>query len=152
MKWTISVSSSLDEVLAFLTNERGFYALEDLKSVQYRFLKSTDWQAEVHTLGGFRQNESLKALFFPAREFIGRWDEPPVTTSMSGVTILMQFAACWISMSFFVKKGTCLTRPCYVLSVCSNPPSSSGTTSINWKEQQTGRCRLNMFNRYARRL
>lgn len=76
MKWTISVSSSLNEVLAFLANEREVYALEDLKNGQYRFSKTTAWQPGFHTLGDFRQIEPLKTLFFPAREFIGKWKDP----------------------------------------------------------------------------
>ena len=75
MKWTISVSSSLDEVLAFLANEREVYALEDLKNGHYGLSKTTSWEPGKHTLGAFRQIEPLKALFFPAREFIGRWKD-----------------------------------------------------------------------------
>jgi len=73
VKWAISVSSSLDEVLALFANEREVYALEDLKNGHYSLSKSTAWQPEHHTLGDFRQIEPLKALFFPAREFIGKW-------------------------------------------------------------------------------
>jgi formate hydrogenlyase subunit 6/NADH:ubiquinone oxidoreductase subunit I len=75
VKWTISVSNSLDDLLAFLSNERDVYALEELENHQYRFSKSKAWQPENHTLGDFRQIEPLKALFFPAREFIGTWND-----------------------------------------------------------------------------
>ncbi|MGB5489059.1 MAG: 4Fe-4S dicluster domain-containing protein [Lysobacterales bacterium] len=75
MKWTISVSSSLDEVLAFLANERETYALKDLENGHYSLSKTTSWQPGKHTLGDFRQIEPLKALFFPAREFIGKWKD-----------------------------------------------------------------------------
>lgn len=75
MKWTISVSNSLDEVLAFLASERDVYALKELENHQYRFSKSSNWQKGDHTLGDFRQIEPLKALFFPAREFIGKWKD-----------------------------------------------------------------------------
>lgn len=74
MKWTISVSNSLDELLAFLANERDVYALRELENRQYRYSKSTAWQPGFHTLGDYRQIEPLKALFFPAREFIGKWN------------------------------------------------------------------------------
>lgn len=75
MKWTISVSNSLDEVLAFLASERDIYALQEQENRQYSFSKSTAWQPGYHTLGDFRQIEPLKALFFPAREFIGKWKD-----------------------------------------------------------------------------
>lgn len=75
MMWTISVSSSLDEFLSFLANERDVYALEDLENGQYRLAKSTGWQPGIHTLGKFRQIEPLKTLFFPTREFIGKWND-----------------------------------------------------------------------------
>ena len=76
MKWTIGVSSSLDEVLALLSNGRDVYALESLENGTYRFVKTASWQPGKHTLGNFRQTEPLKALFFPAREFIGSWKVP----------------------------------------------------------------------------
>lgn len=76
MNWTISVSSSLDEVLALIANERQVYALKDLENGHYQFSKSSEWRPGYHTLGDFRQIEPLKALFFPAREFIGRWHDP----------------------------------------------------------------------------
>jgi formate hydrogenlyase subunit 6/NADH:ubiquinone oxidoreductase subunit I len=78
VKWTISVSNSLDEVLAFLANERDVYALKELENHQYHFSKSTNWQPGDHTLGDYRQIEPLKALFFPAREFLGKWKDRTV--------------------------------------------------------------------------
>jgi len=82
MKWTISVSSCLDETLAFLANDRKVYALESSGNGQYRFSQTTTWQPGHHTLGDFRQTEPLKALFFPAREFLGRWKEASVREPM----------------------------------------------------------------------
>ncbi|MBT8075059.1 MAG: 4Fe-4S dicluster domain-containing protein [Gammaproteobacteria bacterium] len=76
VKWTIRVSSSLDEVMASLAGERETYALQDLKNGHYQFAKSSTWQPGFHTLGDYRQTEPLKALFFPAREFIGKWKDP----------------------------------------------------------------------------
>ena len=76
MNWTISVSSSLDEVLALFANEREVYAHKDLKNGHYQFSKSYDWKPGLHTLGDFRQTETLKALVFSARKFIGKWKDP----------------------------------------------------------------------------
>ena len=82
MKWTICVSSELDEVLAFLGNGREVHALERLNDGTYHFSRATAWQPGHHTLGHFRQTEPLKALFFPAREFIGRWNDSSVREPM----------------------------------------------------------------------
>jgi ferredoxin len=76
MKWTISGSSSLDATLASLANGREVFALESLENGTFSFSKATSWQAGRHTLGTVRQTEPLKALFFPAREFIGKWNDP----------------------------------------------------------------------------
>ena len=76
MKWTISGSSHLDEVLKFLAEDRQVFALERLENGTYRLAQASAWQPGQHTLGEYRQTEPLKALFFPAREFIGRWGEP----------------------------------------------------------------------------
>jgi len=82
MQWTISGSSGLDEVLAFLANGREIYALENLENGTYRLSQTLAWQPGFHTLGDYRQTEPLKALFFPAREFIGRWKDPVARQSM----------------------------------------------------------------------
>ena len=76
MKWTISGSSDLDEILIFLANGRQTYALSGLENSAYRLQQAESWRPGQHTLGDYRQTEPLKALFFPAREFIGRWGEP----------------------------------------------------------------------------
>ena len=73
MKWTISGSSDLDQILVFLADGREVYAMESLEDGSYRLAQADTWRAGQHTLGDFRQTEPLKALFFPAREFIGRW-------------------------------------------------------------------------------
>jgi len=75
VNWTIKVSSSLDQVLALLAKDREIYALEDAGNGQYKLSKTPEWQPGQHTLGNYRQIEPLKALFFPAREFIGKWKE-----------------------------------------------------------------------------
>ena len=54
MKWTIGVSSDLDEVLTFLANDREVYALKSLENGSYCFSRSKTWQPEQHTLGDFR--------------------------------------------------------------------------------------------------
>jgi len=76
MKWTIGVSGSLDEFLAILAKGLQVYALETLDNGSYRLSQANAWQSGRHTLGAFRQTEPLKTLFFPAREFIGRWKDP----------------------------------------------------------------------------
>jgi formate hydrogenlyase subunit 6/NADH:ubiquinone oxidoreductase subunit I len=75
MKWTISGSSNLDELLAFLADGRQTFALESLENGTYRLAQADTWQPGLHTMGEYRQTEPLKALFFPAREFIGRWGD-----------------------------------------------------------------------------
>lgn len=75
MKWTISGSSDLDELLAFLANGRQTFALESLDNGAYQLVQTAAWQPGRHTLGEYRQTEPLKALFFPAREYIGRWGD-----------------------------------------------------------------------------
>jgi len=75
MKWTISGSSSLDEILAFLASDREVYAMQGLENGTYCPAKADAWQPGLHTLGEYRQTEPLKALFFPAREYIGQWGE-----------------------------------------------------------------------------
>jgi ferredoxin len=82
MKWTIGVSSSLDEVLTFLANGLQVFALERLENGSYCLSQASAWQPGRHTLGDFRQTEPLKALFFPAREFIGRWKHPSAREPM----------------------------------------------------------------------
>jgi len=82
MKWTIGVSNSLDEVLAFLASGREVYALESLENGGYRLSHSVKWESGLHTLGDYRQTEPLKAIFFPAREFIGRWKDPTAREPM----------------------------------------------------------------------
>lgn len=76
MKWTISGSSNLDEFLGFLSDGRQTFALERSGNDAYRLAQADTWQPGLHTLGAHRQTEPLKALFFPAREFVGRWGEP----------------------------------------------------------------------------
>ncbi len=75
MSWTLADRYSLDDVLAVLGQGREVYALETLADGRYKLSKDTAWQAGRRTLGAFRQTEPLKALFFPPREFIGRWKE-----------------------------------------------------------------------------
>jgi sulfhydrogenase subunit beta (sulfur reductase) len=82
MKWTIGGSGSLDEVLASLANDREVYALESLENGNYRFSHSAQWQPGHHTLGAYRQTEPLKVLFFPPREFIGKWKDPSAREPM----------------------------------------------------------------------
>jgi len=82
MTWTIGVSSSLDEILTFLARDRQVFALEGPVNGNYHLSKATEWQPGIHTLGEFRPVEPLKALFFPAREFIGKWKDPSLREPM----------------------------------------------------------------------
>ena len=82
VKWTIRVSSCLNEVLSALASDREVYALEGVEHGRYRFSRATQWEPDRHTLGDFRQTEPLKALFFPAREFIGKWGQPSAREPM----------------------------------------------------------------------
>lgn len=75
MSWTLADRCNLDDVLAVLAQGREVYALEMQADNRYRLSKDTAWHAARHTLGAFRQTEPLKALFFPPREFIGRWKD-----------------------------------------------------------------------------
>ncbi len=75
MKWTIRDTHGLDDVLIALSKGREVYALEKAKNGSFRLSNATNWQTGRHTLGPYRQTEPLKALFFPAREFIGRWKD-----------------------------------------------------------------------------
>jgi ferredoxin len=84
MKWTLVDSAGLDDVLTSLALGREIYALERLKNDSYGLSQTTNWQPGRHTLGAFRQIEPLKAIFFPAREFIGRWQGPVVREPMPG--------------------------------------------------------------------
>ena len=82
MKWTLVVSNGLDDVLTSLADGRDVYALERLESGNYKLRQTSSWQPEQHTLGAFRPTEPLKALFFPAREFIGTWQKLSVREPM----------------------------------------------------------------------
>jgi ferredoxin len=77
MKWTLVDSHGLDDVLTILASGREVYALEELPSGGYALKHSASWQPGRHTLGAFRPTEPLKALFFPAREFVGKWRDQP---------------------------------------------------------------------------
>ncbi len=82
MQWTLTAEHSLEEFLAALAEGRDVYALREQPDGRYRLSKDSCWQAGRHTLGAFRQTEPLKALFFPAREFIGRWRDEPARQPM----------------------------------------------------------------------
>jgi len=75
MKWTLADAHGLDDVLIDLSNGREVYALEGRENGSYSLSKAANWQTGFHTLGAYRQTEPLKALFFPAREFLGRWGD-----------------------------------------------------------------------------
>ena len=82
MKWTPRDARGLDNVLIALSNGREVYAPAKGESGSFRLSKSDEWRTGYHTLGDFRQTEPLKALFFPAREFIGRWKDTALKAPM----------------------------------------------------------------------
>jgi len=75
MKWTLLDAYGLDDVLLALSKGREVYAQEGHEKGSSRLSKSTKWQTGFHTLGSFRPTEPLKSLFFPAREFVGHWND-----------------------------------------------------------------------------
>jgi formate hydrogenlyase subunit 6/NADH:ubiquinone oxidoreductase subunit I len=81
MKWTLVDSSGLEDVLVSLAKGRDVFALESLENGSYSLRQTSAWDSERHTLGAYRQTDPLKALFFPAREFIGRWPGSPARVS-----------------------------------------------------------------------
>jgi formate hydrogenlyase subunit 6/NADH:ubiquinone oxidoreductase subunit I len=83
MKWTLVDSSGLEDVLVALAEGRDVFALKSLDNGSYSLTQTSAWDSERHTLGAFRQTEPLKALFFPAREFIGRWPGSPAADSLA---------------------------------------------------------------------
>jgi len=76
MKWTLVDASGLDDILVSLAVGRDVFALQSQGNGSYSLRQTPAWDSERHTLGAYRQTEPLKALFFPAREFIGRWKNP----------------------------------------------------------------------------
>jgi len=75
MKWTLLDAYGLNDVLVALSKGREVYAQEGHAKGRSRLSKSTNWQTGFHTLGTCRPTEPLKSLFFPAREFVGRWND-----------------------------------------------------------------------------
>ena len=73
MKWTPRDARGLDDVLIALSDGREVYAPSRGDNGSYKLSRSDAWRTGFHTLADYRSTEPLKALFFPAREFIGRW-------------------------------------------------------------------------------
>jgi formate hydrogenlyase subunit 6/NADH:ubiquinone oxidoreductase subunit I len=73
MKWTLADAHGLDDVLIALSKGREVYAPERAQNGSFKLSKAENWLTGSHTLGTYRPTEPLKSLFFPAREFIGRW-------------------------------------------------------------------------------
>jgi len=82
MKWTLVDASGLDDVLVSLAEGRDVFALQSQDSGSYSLTKTSAWDSECLTLGAYRQTEPLKSIFFPAREFIGRWRSPGQADSL----------------------------------------------------------------------
>ncbi|NNK32002.1 MAG: 4Fe-4S dicluster domain-containing protein [Xanthomonadales bacterium] len=75
MKWTLADAHGLDDVLIALSEGREVYAPAGAHNGSLKLSRAENWRTGFHTLGNFRTTEPLKALFFPAREFIGRWGD-----------------------------------------------------------------------------
>lgn len=82
MKWTICDAHGLDDVLNALSAGREVYAPSGAGNGNLKLSRGDNWQTGFHTLGSYRTTEPLKALFFPAREFVGRWDGVAVRAPM----------------------------------------------------------------------
>ena len=82
MKWTPRDARGLDDVLIALSNGREVYAPVKGENGSFKLSRSDGWRTGYHTLGDFRQTEPLKTLFFPAREFIGRWNDVSLRAPM----------------------------------------------------------------------
>jgi len=82
MKWTPIDAHGLNDVLVALSLGREVYAQEGLENGSFKLSKADKWQTGFHTLGDYRPTEPLKSLFFPAREFIGRWKDDAVREAM----------------------------------------------------------------------
>ena len=82
MKWTLLDAYGLKDVFLALSDGREVYAQEGHENGSFKLSKATKWQADFHTLGSYRSTEPLKSLFFPAREFIGRWKDNTVREPM----------------------------------------------------------------------
>ncbi len=75
MKWTLADAHGLDDVLITLSEGREVYAPAGANNGSFKLSRAETWQGGVLTLGNVRPTEPLKALFFPAREFVGSWGD-----------------------------------------------------------------------------
>ena len=73
MKWTLADAHGLDDVLIALSKGREVYAPAGATNGSFRLHRADKWLVGYHTLGTYRTTEPLKSLFFPPREYIGRW-------------------------------------------------------------------------------
>ena len=76
MQWAIADHSSLDNVLAAISENKSVYALIEEDEGVYRLDPAVAWNPERHTLGAYRQVEPVKSLLFRPREHLGTWNEP----------------------------------------------------------------------------
>ncbi|MEE4294295.1 MAG: 4Fe-4S dicluster domain-containing protein [Xanthomonadales bacterium] len=82
MHWTLRDGCGLDDVLIQLAKGRDVFAPVEGENGNYSLSKSDGWRRGVNTLAPYRQTEPLKALFFPAREYIGRWKDVSLRSPM----------------------------------------------------------------------
>ena len=68
---TIAEGRTIDEFLAALSVGRELFGLQAGEGGQYHLVRAEGWDGKKLTLGGYRQIEPLKSIFFPPREFLG---------------------------------------------------------------------------------
>ena len=74
MKWTPAGSHGSEVILKPLARERVFDALDKLQDSGHGPTQASIWPVNHHTPGAYHRFEPLKALFFPAREHIGSYN------------------------------------------------------------------------------
>ena len=75
MKWTLADAHGLDDVLIALSKGREVYAPAGATNGSLKLHRADQWLVGYHTLGTYRTTEPLKSLFFPPREYVGRWGD-----------------------------------------------------------------------------
>ena len=71
-QFTIAEGHTIDDFLVALCRDREVFALKAGEEGNYHLTRGEAWDGEGMTLGGYRQVEPLKSIFFPPREFFGR--------------------------------------------------------------------------------
>ena len=67
----IAPARSVEQFINALAEGRELFALEAAADRQYHLVRAERWEADKHTLGGYRQIEPLKSILFSPREYYG---------------------------------------------------------------------------------